>query len=300
MDPQPPQPAPVAENRPLRFGVQGADDSRRSPDEIRIIGEMAREEVETFLVANPTLDSGAADQLRREPPHIQLAVVDRGPLRHCREPSGVVITRIRMAKNGTLGGPNSQPPSKYQATGDNAERRPAADGLERKELKVKKLYVGALIGKGGENIKAMNTEAGCKIGIDQKDESSDEATVIIGPGTPEQLASGWRLVMSRIQELDAKGKGKPGGFGGGKGAPMGVPLAPMSGPALMLGSGCGLGPPGMGACGAAGGAGMGPCGGGGAGMGPCGGSSATPMKSINDQALQDEAFSMIHMINSSS
>lgn len=86
----------------LRFGAPGADDSGRSGDEIRIIHEMAMQDVEAFLQQNQ-IDRGAADQLRKEPPHIMLAVLDRGPLRACRDPSTVLVARIRAARNGTLG-----------------------------------------------------------------------------------------------------------------------------------------------------------------------------------------------------
>lgn len=91
------------------LGADGADDRGRSTDEVRIIREMAAQEVELFLTANP-VDTGSANQLRREPPHIALAVMDRGPLRSCRDPSGVIVARIRDAKRGNLGpNPNSRP-----------------------------------------------------------------------------------------------------------------------------------------------------------------------------------------------
>merc|ERR1740130_749277 len=51
---------------------------------------------------------GAANQLRREPTHIALAVIERGPLRSCRDPSGVIVARIRDAKKGTLGPAHNQ------------------------------------------------------------------------------------------------------------------------------------------------------------------------------------------------
>jgi len=73
-----------------------------------MINEMTAQEVETFLSAN-AVDMGAGNQLRREPVHIALAVIERGPLRSCRDPSGVIVARIRDAKKGTLGpAPNRQ------------------------------------------------------------------------------------------------------------------------------------------------------------------------------------------------
>mmetsp|Transcript_60166 Transcript_60166/g.105403 ORF Transcript_60166/g.105403 Transcript_60166/m.105403 type:complete len:319 (-) Transcript_60166:87-1043(-) len=99
MTPVPPTNPPDPRN--LWFGAPGGDDKGRSPDEVRIIHEMAMEDVEAFLRVNH-VDRGAADQLRKEPPHILLAVLEHGPLRSCRDPSGVIVARIRAARNGTL------------------------------------------------------------------------------------------------------------------------------------------------------------------------------------------------------
>mmetsp|Transcript_33240 Transcript_33240/g.91593 ORF Transcript_33240/g.91593 Transcript_33240/m.91593 type:complete len:566 (+) Transcript_33240:217-1914(+) len=54
-------------------------------------------EVERFIVDN-RLDEKAALNLRAEPPHIQRAVIDRGSLAECLNPSSAVIGRIRDAK----------------------------------------------------------------------------------------------------------------------------------------------------------------------------------------------------------
>lgn len=94
--------------RTLRFGAPGGDDSGRSRDEIRIIQEMTNQELDAFLMQNP-VDIGAANQLKRESPYIILAVMERGPLRGCRDPSGVIAARIRSARSGTLD-PNPRPP----------------------------------------------------------------------------------------------------------------------------------------------------------------------------------------------
>mmetsp|Transcript_43199 Transcript_43199/g.78583 ORF Transcript_43199/g.78583 Transcript_43199/m.78583 type:complete len:288 (+) Transcript_43199:174-1037(+) len=88
--------------RSLWFGAPGSDDSMRSKDEIRIIKETAREEVEEFLQIN-NIDPAAARELRNEPVHVQLAVLERGPLRACVNPSGALVARIRDAKRGITG-----------------------------------------------------------------------------------------------------------------------------------------------------------------------------------------------------
>lgn len=97
---------PSVDVRNLRLGAPGSDDSKRSPDEIRIIKEMASEDVEMFLQAN-NIDTAAARELRNEPLHVAYAVLERGPLRACINPSGALVARIRDAKRGVLtGGPS--------------------------------------------------------------------------------------------------------------------------------------------------------------------------------------------------
>jgi len=59
-------------------------------------------ECEQFLASNP-VDPEAAARLRALPPHLQRIVLDRGPLFGTKNPSAVLIVRIRDAEKG---GPN--------------------------------------------------------------------------------------------------------------------------------------------------------------------------------------------------
>ncbi|CAK0855342.1 unnamed protein product [Prorocentrum cordatum] len=68
------------------LGNPESDDRQRSADEVRIIHEMTTQEIEAFLAANP-VDTGSANQLRKEPPYIAL--------QGCRDPSGVLVARMR-------------------------------------------------------------------------------------------------------------------------------------------------------------------------------------------------------------
>ncbi|CAK0892583.1 unnamed protein product [Prorocentrum cordatum] len=103
------------------LGSPDSDDRQRSPDEVRIIREMTTQEVEAFLTANP-VDAGSANQLRNEPPYIALQVIDRGNLRGCRDPSGVLVARMRDARRGTLiPGPSAQPPPVVQVDPNASE-----------------------------------------------------------------------------------------------------------------------------------------------------------------------------------
>lgn len=59
-------------------------------------------EVEAFLVTYP-VDPEAAGRLRQLPPHLQRKVLERGDLRQTRNPSAVLIVRVRDAEQGILG-----------------------------------------------------------------------------------------------------------------------------------------------------------------------------------------------------
>jgi len=97
-----------SDKRTLWLGGPGANDSNRSRDEIRIIREMCSEDVEAFLTAN-AIDPVAAKELRAEPPHVALAVVERGPLLACSNPSGALMARIRDSKRALNQGPAPVP-----------------------------------------------------------------------------------------------------------------------------------------------------------------------------------------------
>jgi len=120
---------------------------------------------------------------------------------------------------------------------------PTPAGNETKELRVDKVHVGGLIGKGGEVIRGMTSEAGCQIQIDQTS-PGEQATVIIGPGSVEQVQRAEDLINAKIMEK-SWGKGGCGGMGG---------MRPMGGYGPRPG-GLGAVPPPMG-CGMEGGLGM--------------------------------------------
>lgn len=123
------------EKRSLWLGAPGSDDSKRSQDEIRIIKEMATEEVENFLRIN-CIDTSAAKELRTEPPHVALAVLERGPLRACNNPSGALVARIRDAKRGILQGGGrygqaAQPVATLDANASEADKFLAENRIDQ-------------------------------------------------------------------------------------------------------------------------------------------------------------------------
>lgn len=107
----------------LRLGAPGGNDAMRSPDEVRIIKEMALQEVEEFLQLHQ-IEPSAARELKNEPPHVSLAVIDRGTLKACTNPSGALVARIRDAKRGLMAGAPA-------AGGPASSLDPAASELDR-------------------------------------------------------------------------------------------------------------------------------------------------------------------------
>lgn len=69
----------------------------RSLDEVRLIKDMLDEDVDKFVQEN-RIDTPAAMDLKREAMEVIYAVLDRGPLSVCVNPSAALIGRIRDAK----------------------------------------------------------------------------------------------------------------------------------------------------------------------------------------------------------
>lgn len=108
--------------------------------------------------------------------------------------------------------------------GGMAQPLPTPAGSETREMRVEKAHVGSLIGKGGEVIRMMTSEAGCQIQIDQS-QSGEGATIILGPGSAEQVQKAEDLINAKIVE-------KFGNKGGGPRPPMGMGRPPNSLPPL--------------------------------------------------------------------
>lgn len=77
-------------------GVQGMGGVPSPPS-----GHNQPTDVEGFLASSP-IDPEAADRLRALPPRLQQAVIRRGPVSDTRNPSAVLIARVRDAEQGRL------------------------------------------------------------------------------------------------------------------------------------------------------------------------------------------------------
>eukprot|EP00416_Gambierdiscus_australes_P013110 CAMPEP_0171147726 /NCGR_PEP_ID=MMETSP0766_2-20121228/148210_1 /TAXON_ID=439317 /ORGANISM="Gambierdiscus australes, Strain CAWD 149" /LENGTH=744 /DNA_ID=CAMNT_0011611635 /DNA_START=106 /DNA_END=2336 /DNA_ORIENTATION=+ len=79
------------------------------------------DEVEQFL-SSSTIDDHAQAALRELSPYMQAAVIDRGGLGNARNPSSVLLSRIRDVQNGVVNTPPPPPPSAGAPRGSKAER----------------------------------------------------------------------------------------------------------------------------------------------------------------------------------
>eukprot|EP00930_Biecheleria_cincta_P039238 TRINITY_DN26997_c0_g1_i1.p1 TRINITY_DN26997_c0_g1~~TRINITY_DN26997_c0_g1_i1.p1 ORF type:complete len:772 (-),score=139.95 TRINITY_DN26997_c0_g1_i1:156-2471(-) len=76
-------------------------------------------ELENFL-AECNVDERAAEAVRTAEPHVQRAVIDRGPLTGARNPSGALMARLRDAQSGKGGkGPMQAPAGPRSAYGES-------------------------------------------------------------------------------------------------------------------------------------------------------------------------------------
>lgn len=200
-----------ADPRNLWYGAPTGDDSQRSSDEVRIINEMTSQEVETFLAAN-AVDMGAANQLRREPTHIALAVIERGPLRSCRDPSGVIVARIRDAKKGTLGPARTGPSAKPAAP------LPPAQAIDPNASQI-------------DQFLAMNRIDTAGV-IAMKNESPDVQMAVMGKGPLSNSTNPSASLVARIRLI--KEPGQAGLAPGQPPPPAGTPalMAPLPGPPM--------------------------------------------------------------------
>jgi len=166
----------------LRLGAPGGNDGARSPDEVRIIKEMALQEVEEFLQLHQ-IETSAARELKNEPPHVSLAVIDRGTLKACNNPSGALVARIRDAKRGTLAA---------------APMRPAgspASSLDPDASELDKFLSENLIDQAG--IVALRAE------------SKDMQKAVIAKGSLTRSTNPSASLMARIRNCKSEAFGGP-------------------------------------------------------------------------------------------
>jgi len=203
--------AAAADPRSLWLGAPNGDDSQRSQDEVRIINQLTMEEVEKFLTEN-AVDMGAANQLRREPTHIALAVIERGPLRSCRDPSGVIVARIRDAKKGTLGPAPTNIRPAAPAAPKPAPALPTAP-LDANASELDKFLVANRIDPAGV--------------IALKSESPEVQAAVMAKGTLGNSTNPSASLVARIRLLKEPGQNLPPPM-----APGLVPPPPAGAPAL--------------------------------------------------------------------
>lgn len=294
------------------FGHADGYGAKRSADEVRIIREMLDEDIARF-VTDSNIDAPAANELKSEPPEIQWAVLQRGPVRSATNPSAALVGRIRDAKRMKLaGGASGLPPlagaglspgaASGGAGGGTADERALTD-LERfvmenrldqsaaRSLKAEALEVQRTVMAQGPLIKCYNPSGAlmgriraARLGQRAYMPSAGTPALLDGPSSggtaapiDEHMSEEARKAIDKLQGHSGPGAGG-GGCGGGA-----VP------PALALENGAP--PP------SSGGAGAGGVGGGSGGERSGNGAAAVAPSSIEDAQLQEEALKAIKSLN---
>jgi len=330
MPPMSPAPAPAKSGVGLRLGE--GDDNGRSRDEVRIIKEMLAEEIQRFIIDN-RIDGPAARDLRVEPVHVQFAVLDRGPLTSCVNPSGALIGRIRDAKKGIRHGAGGGPPTQIhqplQLPTNQQTLAPGAGtpnpGMPPPLSSLPGAPAGPLPGgNANDSLPGVDLErfaienrldAGAVMSLRAENREVQEKVISMGPlvnATNPSAALMGRIRTQRTNVM-AAARGVPGAFGGGPtpGLPP-MPSPPMTAPpmapqlALPAMAPPATAPPGhdmnaeaMKAIQAFGSRGStGPAGDGATAQAqPDGGSKLPSGASVEDSRLQEEALKAIQAIN---
>jgi len=168
-------------------------------------------EVEAFIAFNG-LDEGASKSLREAAPYIQAAVVARGAVNTCKNPSSAIIGRIaellRGGGGGGGGGGASEPSAKRQRKG--GESMDALDQLINGVFDMQE----PLVQSGDpavESFIAMN-RIDAKAAEMLRKEAPDFQQVIMDRGSLLECSNPSAVLIARIR--DTKKKGASGGKGG--------------------------------------------------------------------------------------
>jgi len=157
------------------------------------------QEVEQFIV-DSKLDDGAARAIRAEPQQVQTAVINRGSLSECLNPSSAVIGRIRDAKLQV----------KYPDRVAGAGSFPAAG-------------VGAVGGESSSEVEQFIRENHLDDGAAKAMRSAapEVQSEVVNRGTLLDCTNPSSAVMGRIREAkQARGGAAVGGYGATSTAPL--------------------------------------------------------------------------------
>lgn len=176
-----------------RMGAPASQDTQRSSDEQRIIRETTNDEVELFLRINQ-IDTAAARELRNEAPYVALAVLDRGPLRACTNPSGALVARIRDAKRGLLQGSSRfggvPPPSALDPNSSELDKFLVENRIDQagiSSLRGESKEIQTLVLAKGPLVNTTNPSASLMARIRNIKQDHQAGKVAVPPGPPAGL-----------------------------------------------------------------------------------------------------------------
>lgn len=86
-------------------------------------------------------------------------------------------------------------------------------------LMVAHKLAGAIIGKGGSNIRDISQTSGAKVEVQRRDQYEDRTAerMVTLEGTPEQVTEALRIILSKVREEGAADGAANGDAAGGEG-----------------------------------------------------------------------------------
>ena len=127
----------------------------------------------------------------------------------------IVESDSRGQQGGAGTGSNAMAPARERSY-DNSR---GGQGGSTKTIQVPSQAVGMIIGKGGETIKDLQRNSGCKINVHQP-QAPDINRDIDLEGTPRQMEEAERVIWEKVEtvrERDGNSGGRGGRSGGGGG-----------------------------------------------------------------------------------
>jgi far upstream element-binding protein len=131
----------------------------------------------------------------------------------------IVESDSRGQQGGAGTGSNAMPPTRERSYDGGRGVGQGGQGGSTKTIQVPSQAVGMIIGKGGETIKDLQRNSGCKINVHQP-QAPDINRDIDLEGTPRQMEDAERVIWEKVEtvrERDGNSGGRGGRNGGGGG-----------------------------------------------------------------------------------
>lgn len=130
-----------------------------------------------------------------------------------------IVESDSRGQQGTGSNAMHQPRERAYDNGRGGHGGQGGQGGSRKTIQVPSQAVGMIIGKGGETIKDLQRNSGCKINVHQPSPPDINRDIDL-EGAPHQMEEAERVIWEKVetvQERDGNSGGRGGRGGGGRG-----------------------------------------------------------------------------------